>query len=375
MTRSFANAVAAFGANLRDEHGFAIAHARGQDALRTADVVGIADRERLRHAFRLVYCSSPDEAARFDRAFDRFFGAPDGVPQPDAPPQRTRPGPEGAPEGRGRPAPPHDAAAAWHMLLARYSPGAGRSDPPVIAREGLDALLTAVGTMIASMRLGRSRRWKPSRRGPRFDVRRTLRAGLRTGGDPVALFRLGPPPRNPRFVMLIDGSRSMAEDAGPSLQFAHALCRRTRRAHAFVFSTAMRDVTGALRDRAQAGHALQDLGDAWGGGTRIGENLAAFVRAFSEQLVRRDTVVLIASDGLDAGDTVLLERAMRALRRQSAAIVWLHPSAGDPGFRPAAAGMRAAMPYVTLLAASRGRSDVLALTRAMTRRRAAVRRR
>lgn len=372
MNKNFAHAVLAFGARLRDEHGFAIAHARGQDALRTADAVGIADRARLRHALRLVYCSAPDEAKRFDDAFDRFFGAAEGIPQPDGPPQRARPGPgEGAAIAPGERRPVPDAAnpaAAWQMLLARYSPGAGRADPPVVARDGLDALLAAVGTMIAGLRLGRSRRWRPSRRGPRFDVRRTLRAGLRTGGDPVMLHRLGPPRRNPRFVVLIDGSRSMAEDAGPSLQFAHALCRRTRRAHAFVFSTAMRDVTGALRDRAQAGRALRDLDDAWGGGTRIGENLAAFVRAFSEQLVRRDTVVVIASDGLDAGDTALLERAMRVLRKESAAVVWLHPSAGDPRFRPAAAGMRAAMPHVTLLAPARTRADVLALARTLTRR-------
>jgi uncharacterized protein len=217
------------------------------------------------------------------------------------------------------------------------------------------------------VRLGRSRRWAPSRSGPRFDLRRTLRAALRTGGDPVALHRLGPPRRNPRFVVLIDGSRSMAEHASPSLQFAHALCRRTRRAHAFVFSTEMHDVTGALRDPRQAGRALRDLGDAWGGGTRIGANLTAFVRASAAQQLQPDTVVLIASDGLDAGDTAALERAMRALRRKSAAVVWLHPHAAGPNFRPAAAGIRTALPYVTLLSAARDRTDFLHLARTLAR--------
>ncbi len=217
------------------------------------------------------------------------------------------------------------------------------------------------------MRLGRSRRWTPSRSGPRFDLRRTLRAALRTGGDPVALHRLGPPRRNPRFVVLIDGSRSMADHAGPSLQFAHALCLRTRRAHAFVFSTEMQSVTRALRDPQQAGRALRDLGDAWGGGTRIGANLAAFVRASDTRLLQPETIVLIASDGLDAGDTEALERAMRALRRQSAAVVWLHPHAASTNFRPAAAGMRTALPYVTLLAAARDRTDFVRLARTMAR--------
>jgi uncharacterized protein len=388
VNADFTHAVLAFGANLRDEHGFTMAHAKALDALQAAEVVGIVDRLRLRHALRFVYCVTPDEVSRFDDAFDRFFAGPEGVAQPDAPARRARPGPADAGEDLAAPAPPGanpnpvpddaaggargaarpstdltEAATAWQTLRARYSPGAGRSEPPVISADGLDALLAAAGTLIATVRLGRSRRWKPARNGPRFDLRRTLRAALRTGGDPVALHRLGPPRRNPRFVVLIDGSRSMTEHAGPILQFAHALCRRTSRAHAFVFSTGMRSVTSALRAPEQAGRALRDLGDAWGGGTRIGANLAEFVRASGTQLLQPDTVVLIASDGLDAGEGAALERAMRALRRQSAAVVWLHPHAAGPNFRPAAAGMRTALPYVTLLAAAGDRTDFLRLAR------------
>jgi uncharacterized protein with von Willebrand factor type A (vWA) domain len=391
VSADFSGAVLAFGAHLRDEHGFAAAHARGADALRAAEVVGIVDRVRLRHAFRFVFCGSPDEVRRFDRAFDRFFTGPEGIAQPDAPAQRARPGPNAAGDDAA-PAPPSEdpnrtpdertddaagvrrpvegfpeAASAWQTMRARYSPGAARSEPPLVAAEQLDALLAAAGTLIASLRLGRSRRWRPARNGPRFDLRRTLRAGLRTGGDAVVLHRLAPPRRNPRFVVLIDGSRSMAEHAGPSLQFAHALCRRTRRARAFVFSTGMRDVTRALRDPHQAGRVLADLGDAWGGGTRIGANLAEFVRGCGPALLRPDTIVLIASDGLDAGDTAALARAMRALRRESAAIVWLHPHAAGPSFRPAAAGMRTALPYLTRLAAAGERGDLVRLARTLAR--------
>ncbi|MDB5041635.1 MAG: von Willebrand factor [Candidatus Eremiobacteraeota bacterium] len=392
MNADFTHAVLAFGANLRDEHGFTMAHAKALDALQAAEVVGIVDRVRLRHAFRFVYCVTPDEVSRFDDAFDRFFAGPEGVAQPDAPARRARPDPADAGDDVSAPAPPADkpnpvpddadggargaarpsvqlteAATAWQTLRARYSPGAGRSEPPVVSADGLDALLAAAGTLIATVRLGRARRWKPARNGPRFDLRRTLRAALRTGGDPVALHRLGPPRRNPRFVVLIDGSRSMAEHAAPSLQFAHALCRRTRRAHAFVFSTEMHDVTGALRDPRQAGRALRDLGEAWGGGTRIGANLTAFVRAAGARQLQPDMVVLIASDGLDAGEGAALERAMRALRRQSAAVIWLHPHAADPNFRPAAAGIRTALPFVTLLAAARDRTDFLRLARTLAR--------
>ena len=50
----------------------------------------------------------------------------------------------------------------------------------------------------------------------------------------------------PSYMLYVRQSRrSMAEHVGPSLQFAHALCLRTRRAHAFVFSTQLREVTRA----------------------------------------------------------------------------------------------------------------------------------
>lgn len=371
MTADFSHAVLAFGAHLRDEHGFAIAHAKSHDALRAAELVGITDMPRLRHAFRFVYCSSPDEVGSFDRAFDRFFAGPEGIAQPQAPAKRGRPvaADDAGDEAERRPV-PNDlppAAAAWQTLRMRASLSAAPSEPPIVSDVDLDPLLAAAGTLIASLRIGRSRRLRPARNGPRFDLRRTLRASLRTGGDPVALHRHGPPRRNPRFVVLIDGSRSMVEHAGPGLQFAHALCRRTRRAHAFVFSTAIRDVTRALREPAQAGRVLRDLGDAWGGGTRIGTSLVEFVRASGVQLLRPDTVVLIVSDGLDAGEGAALERAMRALRRGSAAVIWLHPHAGSPDFRPAATGLRTALPYVTLLAPGRDRSDLVRLARTLAR--------
>ena len=62
-----------------------------------------------------------------------------------------------------------------------------------------------------------------------------------------------------------------------------------------------------------------------------------------------DTVVIVASDGLDVGDPKKLERAMHELARRSAGVMWLNPHAHSPGFAPTAGGMRAALPYVGVL--------------------------
>jgi len=143
--------------------------------------------------------------------------------------------------------------------------------------------------------------------------------------------------------MLVDGSRSMAEHAPQILQFAYALVRRTRRARAWVFSTELREITRDLR-RA----ALPDLGESWGGGTRIGSTLHRFLHEHGSSL-DDDTLTFVCSDGLDFGEPHALAAAAAQLRRRSAALIWLNPDAGGPGYVPATRGMRAVLPFVNAL--------------------------
>lgn len=403
----FTGAIANFTATLREQHGFGVGNAATHLALRATELVGIADGARLRRAFRTVYAATPEEAARFDAAFDAFFFGAQGIAQPNLASRNTRP-PRGEERAADKPAPapkrrdreraepgednaaprrtaehrptddPNSPAAVWQTLRARYSPTAARAEPPVIAFDGLDAMLAHANRLANAVRIARSRRRTPSSKGDRIDLRRTLRASVETAGEPIALRRTARALRSGRFVLLIDGSRSAAEHAVPMLQFACALVQRSRRAHAFLFSTALREVTGALReitpppnDRAHAGrtgHALGDFGEAWGGGTRIGDNLLAFVREHGARLLSPQTVVMIFSDGLDAGNLDRLERAMRELRSRAAAIVWLNPHAGSPGFAPTARGMRAALPYLSALRPARDEADFAGLARALERR-------
>ncbi len=353
MTR----AVLEFCATLRREHGFSLGHAEARDALRALERVGLTGRRRARSALRLVCCSKAEEIPLFERAFDAFFFEPQGVRQPPNAARHSRPD-----AGPGASEPPHrrrqaeddepqDSIAEWHRMRARYSPVAGSGEPPPIPQEGLSEMLVAVDRLLASLRLGRTRRWKPLSRGPRFDLRRTLRASLHTGGDPVELHQLGHPHRNPRIVLLLDGSRSMAPHAAEMLQFAFALASRSPRASAFLFSTELREITRDLRALARSERPqLRNLGATWGGGTRIGASLSAFVRAYGGRRLSEDTVTIVFSDGLDVGDTSQLEAAMREIRARSAAVVWLNPHAAAAGYSPEVRGMRAALPYLTLLA-------------------------
>jgi len=351
---------------LRERLGFRIGQAEVQDALRAIEVAGVVDPARFRTALRAVLCSAREEIPPFERAFDAFFFGPRGLRQSDYLPRDTRPRVTDETAGAVLVERPRDVftddepdgAQTWEGRLARYSAAAAQAPPPAISERDLPAMFAAVRRLIADVRFGRSRRWRPLRGGPRFDLRRTLRASLHTGGDPVSVRRLGHPRRNPRFVVLIDGSRSMTGYGALALQFAYALCRRTPRAEAYVFSTALRRITRELqRARKEDDRKLRGLGESWGGGTRIGASLARFVRSYEPTLVAGDTVTIVVSDGFDTGDTGQLVRALRRIRRRSATVIWINPHAADPHYRPEARGMLAALPYIDrLVAASQARA-------------------
>ncbi len=375
---------------LRGEFHFLVGPGEVRDALRAVDILGVDDPNDVRRALRLTLCSKPDDAEIFDQAFDAFFLYPQrGRPQSLYAPRHTLPRPgaqtttqpqpgksserargalelgEASGQGHVRDAATHlNEPASARTVRAEYSSQAGSASPPAIAGSDVRAHLKAAATLIDSVRLGRLRRWKPQTSGRRFDVRRTLRASLHTGDDLVALRFLGHPLRNPRFVVLIDGSRSMSGHAPLMLEFAYALVRRSRRANVFLFSTTLREVTLQLRKAAhQHEHHLSDLGDAWGGGTRIGQSLGEFVHEKGARCLSDETVTIIYSDGLDVGEVRQLERAMHEIHRRSACVIWVNPLVGTPGYAPEAKGMRASLPFIDALVGVRDAQELTGLAR------------
>jgi uncharacterized protein with von Willebrand factor type A (vWA) domain len=165
-------------------------------------------------------------------------------------------------------------------------------------------------------------------------------------------------------VLLVDGSRSMSAYARTALQMAVALASATLRVEVFTFSTGLERVTDDVR-RAAAGEVrrLERLHHAWAGGTAIGACLRDFLRRFGERMVGRDTVVMIASDGLDVGVTDILRDAMRELHRRSAGVVWLNPLLETEGYEPTAAGMSTARPYISTFASINGQESLARLSR------------
>jgi len=198
----------------------------------------------------------------------------------------------------------------------------------------------------------RTRRTAAATTGPRPDLRRTVRASLRTHGEPVRLYWRRRRVRVRPLVFILDVSGSMADYSRALLQFAHSARRASGRVEVFCFGTRLTRITSALRARSpdEALAAAAALVVDWDGGTRIGASVDAFVRGWGRRGMSRGAVVLICSDGLDRGDPELLATAMHRLARLCHRIVWINPHAGsgaDP--RPQPLGMIVARPHIDVL--------------------------
>ena len=227
-------------------------------AHRALSAVDPADRDAAYFALRATLCSRHEDLLAFDAAFAEWFRPAPLLKRPRRPrstrrrgwrcrappvPSQARPlAVEGAEGGRavrlvGR------RAAARQGLRRLQRPGARGSpsgDAPAGGRHGPERP---------------SRRTRPSRRrgaappAARIDLRGTMRASLRTGGDPFERHWREPGERPRPLVLVCDVSGSMEPYARMLLAYMQACVAARRRVEAFVFGTRLTRVTAELRGR------------------------------------------------------------------------------------------------------------------------------
>jgi uncharacterized protein with von Willebrand factor type A (vWA) domain len=296
-------------------------------------------------AGRCTLCGSPDDIARYDRAFAAYFAGDVAPPlRRQTPVQVVRPiavpGPQRSRRRRSDDDPmPAATASETEILRHRDLARLTASEREVVRR------LIASIDPLGEPRL--SRRYRHSHHGP-LDPRRTVRAMLRRGGEPARLERRRRRVRPRRLVLIVDVSGSMQPYADPFLRFAHAAARRRPGTEVFTVGTRLTRVTREIRDRdpSAALSAVTGAVADWSGGTRLGELLKAFLDRWGQRGVARGAVVVVASDGWERGDATLLGDQMARLHRLAHRVVWANPHRGQPGYEPMTAGMVAALPHV-----------------------------
>lgn len=350
VTGRLAENIVGLGRTLR-RAGVPVDSARIALAQQAALLVGVEDRELLCAAFEAVMVAREQDRVILRELFDAMFREPDEAQDMLAslPPgsllTTTQPARPRIAEVLARPsalsltppeAPQLDAAlsaSAREVLRHADFNSLGAAEYREVERLARELSLPVPTTA--------SRRTRPSVRGARVHWVRALRQASRTGGELMLLPRRVRREEPLPLLLLVDISGSMQRYARMLLAFLHAALRRNPgRCDVFAFGTQLTDLTPAfsLSDTdemlAAADAAIADFG----GGTRLGESLAALRLRHVRRMVGGRTVVLVVSDGLDTGEADMLDRELCWLRLHSRRLLWLNPLLRFGGWQPLARG-------------------------------------
>lgn len=310
---------------------------RARLCLRALAHTGLHPRAAFYHAARTTLIYHREDLAAFDDLFEAFW-------------RRRTLNPPQAPSA------PRQLAVRRAEQPSQHQGGTSYSARELLRRKDFrelsDMELIRVRGMIAELglQLGlrRSRRRRPGA-GRRLDHRRSWRANLQYGGEPLRrVYRRRVYKPRP-LVLIADVSGSMEPYAELMLHLAHGLVRDLNQPiEVFVFSTRLSRITRQLRS-GTVERALREVSEAvpdWSGGTRIGQALKSFNFRWARRTLTRGALAAVISDGLDRGQVGLLAIEMARLQRSCYRLIWLNPLLGSSSYRPLARGMQAALPYV-----------------------------
>jgi uncharacterized protein with von Willebrand factor type A (vWA) domain len=342
-------------ARLLREAGVPVGTSRVAAAVEALSLIGLAHRSDVQCALAATLLSRRDQMEVFDQAFRLTW---DAAAHADAPAATGIPA---TAEAAGRVAEAHSRlgeeppealplvrTTRERRFRASVMERLGSRDFAAMSLEELAQVREALAGFELVLPEVPVRRSAPAARGRSPDLRRSLRAAARSGGEMVRWVKRAPRRRRPPLVLLCDISGSMSRYTRVLLQFAHALVNDHQRVHAFVFGTRLTDISRDLR-RRDVDTALERVGRSapdWSGGTRIAAALEAFNRLWSRRVLGSGAVALLITDGLEREPGVDLAAHVQRLQRSCRRLVWLNPLLRFEGFEPRAAGVRAILPHV-----------------------------
>ena len=375
----------AFGRELR-ARGLPVGTGRILTFLRAVVALGLTDRTSLYWAGRVSMIGRREDLPAYDLAFEDWYRSmrPEGELRIELDlPSLARPGMDWGDPPADLEVRAGTSAAEWHGLGDGDEPEPGEEAAIRIVASAVEVLRSKsfadlseeereeVGGLIRALAVAlpeeRMRRTRPSAKGARFDVRRTLRRSLRTRGEPFDRAWRDRRVRGRPLVLILDVSGSMSPYARALVQFGYAAMAAGRRVEVFCFGTRLTRVTRTLRTK-DPDRALREIGRTvadWEGGTRIGESLKSLLDGWSQRAALRGAVVVMCSDGLERGDPELLRAQMARLGRLAHKVVWVNPLKGSPRYEPLARGMAAALPSVDVFLSGHNLESLSELSRAL----------
>ncbi|CAH2604955.1 carbon monoxide dehydrogenase E protein [Rhodovastum atsumiense] len=351
-------------------------------AQQAVTLVDLGQRAQVRTALHATLVHRHEHAVLFDQAFALFWRAPDMAPEstpaglpgtdPDQPAVPAPPGARRLAEALGR-TPRTRAADPSSEREATTGASAHERlhtmDFEAMGAAEIAAAKQEIRRLVLPLQLRPTRRRRADPAGPQLDLRRTIRASLRSGGEILDIAATSRVTRSPPLVVLCDISGSMNRYAQVLLHFLHAVANDRDRVHVFLFGTRLTNVTRQLRHRdpeaafQMVAHAVPD----WSGGTRIGEALSGFNRLWARRVLGQGAVVLLVTDGLDRDGAAGLADAMERLHKSCARLVWLNPLLRWARFEPRSQGIRAMLPHVDEFRTIHNLASLRALVESLSR--------
>jgi uncharacterized protein with von Willebrand factor type A (vWA) domain len=326
-------------------------------------LVEIGSRVQVRTALRTTMIHRHEHAELFDHAFAMFWRDPEAARraaemalvdgQQERPPEKAPPGSrrlaDAFKEKREKPKQPErEQERVEAVMSVSERERLQTMDFEAMSAADISSAKQEISRLSLPLDLLRTRRQRPDPNGPRTDLRATIRASLRQGGEILQLSRTRKVTRPPPLVVLCDISGSMARYAQILLHFLHAVANDRDRVSIFLFGTRLSNITRQLRHRdpeiafQMVSHAVPD----WSGGTRIGEALAMFNHTWAKRVLGQGAVVLLVTDGLDRDGAAGLSENMERLHKSCRRLIWLNPLLRWDGFQPKSQGIRAMLPHV-----------------------------
>ena len=329
------------------------------DALTAVNAAGVGGREDFYWTLHAVFVKRHEHSLLFDQAFRIFFRRRGYIDQLMA---------MMLPQAPTTPRPPEAGATRVHEALfsgldaklkeqeVELDTRMTVSDREVLQRKDfaqmtnaeIAAAKQAMKRLVLPLAEVRTRRLKPHPRGHLIDIRRTLRASMKGGGDFIDLRFVGATSKPPPVVALLDISGSMSQYSRVFLHFLHALTDARKRVSTFLFGTRLTNVTRALRarDPDDALAACSASVPDWSGGTRIASSLHVFNKLWARRVLTQGAVVLLITDGLERDADDMLAFEIDRLHRSCRRLIWLNPLLRFEGFEARARGIKAMLPHV-----------------------------
>ena len=344
--------------------GMKVGPAAVRDAVEAVQIAGIGSREEFYWVLHSVFVKRREDHEVFDQAFRLFWRTRDLVEKMIAMFSPV------AMENKQREKLKAGETRVSQALFEGHEKQRPPEDKPVIdidARETVSgnevlrqqdfAQMTAVELAEAKRAIAgltlpfdevETRRYKPSALARKIDLRATMRAAMRTGGDLILPRFRKHRKVHPPLVIIADISGSMSQYTRIFLHFMHVLSEKRRGVHTFLFGTRLTNITRQMRNKDpdeavdQCTGAVKD----WSGGTRIGEALRLFNRQWSRRVLGQGAVVILITDGLERDSIDELDAEMDRLHRSCRRLIWLNPLLRFDGFEARARGVRAMLGHV-----------------------------